>query len=118
MSLKVDILEGSMAKLTIEASPAELEKELEKAYQKNKGSISMQGFRKGKVPRVLVEKMYGPEVFYDDAANSIIPTAYDKAMAESELDIVSMPDNIHRIKIEKCNFYFCFTCNFFYHNSS
>ncbi len=100
MSLKVDILEGSMAKLTIEASPAELEKELEKAYQKNKGSISMQGFRKGKVPRVLVEKMYGPEVFYDDAANSIIPTAYDKAMAESELDIVSMPE-IDVVQLEK-----------------
>lgn len=100
MSLKVDILEGSMAKLTIEASPTELEKELEKAYQKNKGSISMQGFRKGKVPRVLVEKMYGPEVFYDDAANSIIPTAYDKAMAESELDIVSMPE-IDVVQLEK-----------------
>src|SRR5690554_7154036 len=100
MSVKVDMLEGNIAKLTVEVSPDRLEEELEKAYQKNKNSISMQGFRKGKVPRVLVEKMYGPEVFYDDAANSIIPTAYDKAMAESELDIVSMPE-IDVVQLEK-----------------
>ncbi len=100
MSVKVDILEGNIAKLTVEVSSDKLEVELEKAYQKNKNSISMQGFRKGKVPRVLVEKMYGPEVFYDDAANAIIPQAYEDAMAESELDIVSMPE-IDVVQIEK-----------------
>ncbi|HHX56272.1 MAG TPA: trigger factor [Clostridiales bacterium] len=100
MSLKVDILEGSMAKLTIEASPEKLEEELEKAYQKNKNSISLQGFRKGKVPRALVEKMYGPDIFYEDAANAIIPSAYEEAMKESELDIVSMPE-IDVVQIEK-----------------
>lgn len=100
MSLKVDILEGSMAKLTIEASPEKLEEELEKAYQKNKKSISLQGFRKGKVPRALVEKMYGPDIFYEDAANAIIPSAYEEAMKESELDIVSMPE-IDVVQIEK-----------------
>lgn len=100
MSLKVEILEGSMAKLTIEASPEKLEKALEKAFQKNKNSITLQGFRKGKVPRALVEKMYGPEVFYEDAANEIIPTAYEDAMKESELDIVSMPE-IDVVQIEK-----------------
>lgn len=100
MSLKVDILEGSMAKLTIEASPEKLEEALEKAYQKNKNSITLQGFRKGKVPRALIEKMYGAEVFYEDAANAIIPSAYEDGMKESELDIVSMPE-IDVVQIEK-----------------
>src|SRR5690554_5523400 len=100
MSVKVDMLEGNIAKLTVEVSPDRLEEELEKAYQKNKNNISMQGFRKGKVPRVLIEKMYGPEVFYDDAANAIIPQAYEEAMKESELDIISMP-NIDVVQIEK-----------------
>lgn len=100
MSLKVDILEGSMAKLTIEVSPEKLEEALEKAYQKNKNSITLQGFRKGKVPRALIEKMYGAEVFYEDAANTIIPSAYEDGMKESELDIVSMPE-IDVVQIEK-----------------
>ncbi len=100
MSVKVDVLEGSMAKLTIEATPEVLEEALERSYHKNKNSISMQGFRQGKVPRALIEKMYGPEVFYEDAINSIIPTAYQKAMEESELDIVSMPD-IDVVQVEK-----------------
>ena len=100
MSVKVDMLEGNIAKLTVEVSPDRLEEELEKAYQKNKNNISMQGFRKGKVPRALVEKMYGPEVFFDDAANAIIPQAYEDAAKESELDIVSMPE-IDVVQIEK-----------------
>ena len=100
MSVQVEILEGSMAKLTIEATPEVLEEALEQAYQKSKNSISMQGFRKGKVPRVLVEKMYGPEIFYEDAINSIIPSAYDDAIKESELDIVSMPE-VDVVQIEK-----------------
>ena len=91
MSLQVEKLEHNMAKLTIEVGPEELEKALEKAYQKNKGKISVPGFRKGKVPRKMIEKMYGPEVFYEDAANALIPEAYDKALEECTEDIVSSP---------------------------
>lgn len=91
MSLQVEKLEHNMAKLTIEVGAEELEKAIEKAYQKNKGKISVPGFRKGKVPRKLIEKMYGTAVFYEDAANELIPEAYDKALAECEEDIVSSP---------------------------
>lgn len=91
MSLQVEKLEKSMAKLTIEASAEDLEKAIEKAYQKQKNQISIPGFRKGKVPRQMVEKMYGKEVFYEDAANALIPDAYDKALEECEEDIVSSP---------------------------
>ena len=91
MSLQVEKLEKNMAKLTIEASAEDLEKAIEKAYQKQKSQISIPGFRKGKVPRQMVEKMYGKEVFYEDAANELIPDAYDKALAECEEDIVSSP---------------------------
>ena len=91
MSLQVEKLEKNMAKLTIEASAEDLEKAIEAAYQKQKGQISIPGFRKGKVPRQMVEKMYGKEVFYEEAANSLIPTAYEKALDECEEDIVSSP---------------------------
>ena len=89
MSLQVEKLEKNMAKLTIEVSVEELEKAIEGAYQKNKKNISVPGFRKGKVPRQMIEKMYGKEVFYEDAANALIPEAYDKALEECEEDIVS-----------------------------
>lgn len=91
MSLQVEKLEKNMAKLTIEVSADDLEKAIEKAYQKQKKQISIPGFRKGKVPRQMVEKMYGKEVFYEDAANELIPDAYDKALEECEEDIVSSP---------------------------
>ena len=91
MSLQVEKLEKNMAKLTIEVSPEDLDKAIEKAYQKQKKQISIPGFRKGKVPRQMVEKMYGKEVFYEDAANELIPDAYDKALEECEEDIVSSP---------------------------
>ena len=100
MSLQVEKLEHNMAKLTIEVSAEELEGALQKAYQKQKGKINVPGFRKGKVPRQLIEKMYGPEIFYDDAANALIPEAYAKAYDESELDIVSQP-KIDVTQIEK-----------------
>ena len=73
MSVQVENLEKNMAKLTIEVPAEELEKALEKAYQKQKKNISVPGFRKGKVPRAMVEKMYGPAVFYEDAVNSLVP---------------------------------------------
>ena len=91
MRLQVEKLEKNMAKLTIEASAEDLEKAIEQAYQKQKRQSSIPGFRKGKVPRQMVEKMYGKEVFYEDAANALIPDAYDKALEECEEDIVSSP---------------------------
>ena len=89
MSLQVEKMEKNMAKLTIEVSADDLEKALQSAYMKQRNKISLPGFRKGKVPRKMIEKMYGPEIFYDDAANEIIPGAYAKAYDECELDIVS-----------------------------
>ena len=91
MSLQVEKLEKNMAKLTIEVDAKELESAIEKAYQKQKRQINIPGFRKGKVPRQIVEKMFGKEVFYEDAANSLIPDAYDTAVEECTEDIVSSP---------------------------
>ncbi len=92
MSLKVEKLEGGMAKLTIEVSAEEFKKAIETAYNKNKKKIQMPGFRAGKVPRNMIEKMYGKGVFYEDAANEIIPGAYEKAFNECEEEIVSTPE--------------------------
>ena len=100
MSLQVEKLEKNMAKLTIEVSAEELEKALQNAYQKQKSKISIPGFRKGKVPRQMIEKMYGAEIFYDDAANELIPKAYSDAYDECELDIASQP-KIDVVQIEK-----------------
>jgi trigger factor len=91
MSVQVEKLEKNMAKLIIEVSAQELEKALQNAFLKNKNKISIPGFRKGKVPRQMVEKMYGPEIFYEDAANELIPDAYEKAVEECGEDIVSSP---------------------------
>ena len=100
MSLQVEKLEKNMAKLTIEVSADELEKALQNAYKKQKNKISMPGFRKGKVPRQMVEKMYGADVFYEDAANALIPQAYSEAYDECDLQIVSQPE-IDITQIEK-----------------
>ena len=91
MSVQVEKLEKNMAKLTIEVSAEEFEAAIEKAYQKEKGKIALPGFRKGKAPRKMIEKMYGAGVFYEDAANMVIPEAYDKALKECEEEIVSRP---------------------------
>ena len=91
MSVQVEKLEKNMAKLTIEASAEEFEAAIEKAYQKNKSKMNIQGFRKGKAPRKIIEKMYGAGVFYEEAANVIIPDAYAKAVDECDLEIVSQP---------------------------
>ena len=101
MSLQVEKLEKNMAKLTIEVSAEEFDAAIEKAYQKNKGKINIQGFRKGKAPRQMIEKMYGVGVFYEDAANIIIPDAYSKEVSEcKEVEVVSQPE-IDVVQIEK-----------------
>ena len=91
MSLQVEKLENNMAKLTIEVAAEQLEKAIESAYQKNKSKISLPGFRKGKAPRKMLEQMYGKEIFYEDAANELIPDAYEAAYDECEEEIVSSP---------------------------
>lgn len=100
MSLQVEKLEHNMAKLTIEVAAEDVEKALQAAYLKERKRISIPGFRKGKVPRQMVEKMYGPEVFYDEAVNRMIPEHYGKAYEECDLDIVSQPE-IDVVQMEK-----------------
>ena len=100
MSLQVENMEKNMAKLTIEVSAEELEKAIQGAYLKQRNKISVPGFRKGKVPRQMIEKMYGVGIFYEDAANALIPTAYGKAYDECELDIVSQP-KVEVVQLEK-----------------
>lgn len=91
MSLQVEKLEGNMAKLTIEVSAEDFEAAVEKAYQKSKNKINIPGFRKGKAPRKMIEQMYGKEIFFEDAANYAIPSAYAKAVDECTEEIVSQP---------------------------
>ena len=100
MSVQVENLEKNMAKLTIEVSAEDLEKALESAYQKQKKQISVPGFRKGKVPRAMIEKMYGVDVFYEDAANALMQQNYAAAVDESGIDIVSRP-TVDVVQIEK-----------------
>ena len=92
MSLSVEKLEGSMAKLTIEVPASEFTKAITEAYNKNKNKFSVPGFRKGKVPQAYIEKMYGPSIFYEDAANKLINEYYPKEVADCELEIVSSPE--------------------------
>ena len=100
MSLQVENLEHNMAKLTIEVDAAEVEKAIQASYLKQRKSISVPGFRKGKVPRQMIEKMYGVEIFYEDAANQLISENYSKAYDECELDIVSQP-TVDVVQLEK-----------------
>ncbi len=100
MSLQVEKLEKNMAKITVEVPAEELDQAIEKAYLKQRKNISVPGFRKGKVPRQMIEKMYGVEIFYEEAANSLIPDAYAKAYDECGLDIVSQP-SIDVVQLEK-----------------
>ena len=99
MSVQVEKLEKNMAKLTVEVPAEEVEKAIQAAYLKEKNKISMPGFRKGKVPRAMIEKMYGAAVFYEEAANILIQDNYAKAMEESKEDIVSRP-TIDVVQIE------------------
>ena len=92
MSVKVENLEKSMAKLTVEVEAAEFDKALVKAYNKTKNRFNLPGFRKGKAPMAMIEKMYGVEVFYEEAINTVLDASYPEAMKESGLDIVSRPE--------------------------
>lgn len=99
MSLQVEKLEKNMAKLTIEASAEDFENAVQKAYLKMKGRINIPGFRKGKAPRKMIEKMYGQGIFFEDAANALIPEQYEKAIEDCDLEIVSQPE-IDVVQIE------------------
>ncbi len=100
MSFTVEQLENNRAKLTITVPAEDFGKALVAAYNKQKGKINISGFRKGKVPMAIIEKMYGPEIFYDEAANKVINETYPEAYDECELDIVSRPE-IDVTQIEK-----------------
>jgi trigger factor len=97
MSVTVEKLENNMAKLKISVPAEQLEKAIEKAYQKNKNKIQIPGFRKGKAPRKMIEQMYGKGVFYEDAANELIDEEYPKAVEECGEDVVSSP----KIEVEE-----------------
>ncbi|MBQ9887577.1 MAG: trigger factor [Lachnospiraceae bacterium] len=92
MSVQVETLEKSMAKLTVEVSAEKFDKAVESVYQKNKNKFNVPGFRKGKTPKSMIEKLYGAGVFYEDAANMLLPDAYADAVEESGLDVVSRPE--------------------------
>lgn len=100
MSVQVEKLEKNMVKLTIEVPAEEFDAAIDRAYKKNRGKIAVQGFRKGKAPRAIIEKMYGKGIFYEDAANEVIPDAYAKAVEEENVDVVAQPD-IDVTQVEK-----------------
>ena len=100
MSVQVETLEKNMAKLTVEVSEDRLEEALQQVYLKQRNMIRVPGFRKGKVPRMMIERMYGPEIFYEDAANRLIRENYGPAADESGLDIVSRAE-IDVVQLEK-----------------
>jgi len=89
---QVEQLGNSMVKVTLEISPEQFEQAMEIAYKKNKNQISIPGFRKGKAPRKMVEKMYGKEIFYEDAINAVLPEMYDEAVKELNLEVMSRPE--------------------------
>ena len=100
MSVTVEDLGKNMSKITVTVPADKVEKAINQSYNRQKGQISMPGFRKGKVPRYLIEKTYGPEVFYEEASNILVREEYPTAYDESGLDIVSQPD-IEIVQIEK-----------------
>ena len=97
MSVQVEKLEKNMTKLTVEVSAEDFKAAIKKAFNKNKNRFAIPGFRKGKAPQAMIEKMYGEGVFYEDAADEAINASYAEAMKESGLDIVSRPE----VTIEK-----------------
>ena len=102
MSVSVEKLENSMVKLTIEVSAEDFDKAINKVYNRQKGRMNVPGFRKGKTPRKVLEKMYGAAIFYEDAANDCINSSYPDAAKESGEDIVSNPEiNVTQIEAGK-----------------
>ena len=91
MSVQIEKLEHNMATLTIQVPAEDFDKELENVFRRNRNRITVPGFRKGKAPRKMIEKLYGAGIFYEDAANALIPQAYDKALSEIEETVVSRP---------------------------
>lgn len=100
MSLTFEKQDGNMAKLTIERPAEELDRAIVKAYQKIKNQLALPGFRKGKVPQFIIEKQYGVEVFFEDAADFLINDSYKEEVEGCELEIVSRPE-INVTQIEK-----------------
>lgn len=92
MSNEFEKLEHNMVKISMEIGQEEFDKACERAYQKNKNQISLPGFRKGKAPRKMIERVYGKEVFYEDALNDVLPGVYTAAVEELKLDVVSRPE--------------------------
>ncbi len=107
MSVSVEKLEKNTAKLTIEVEAEEFEKAIQQAFLKEKKNFAVPGFRKGKVPRQLIEKMYGPQIFYEDAADIVLQSSYPKAAEESGLEILSRP-SVEIVQVEKGK-PFCYT---------
>ena len=102
MSVKVENLEKNMAKLTVEVDNAEFVKAIDVAYKKNRNKFSLPGFRKGKAPKYMIMKMYGPQVFFEDALNEILDKTYPEAAKESGLEIVSRPEiSVEQIGMDK-----------------
>ena len=102
MSVKVENLENNMAKLTVEVDNAEFLKAIDVAYNKSKGRFNIPGFRKGHVPKDMIEKTYGPQVFFEEALNEILDKTYPDAAKESGLEIVSRPEiGVDQIGMDK-----------------
>lgn len=91
MNVQVEDLGKNMVKLTVEVEADALDAAIKSAYNKQKNKISIPGFRKGKVPQAMIEKMYGVEIFYEDAANELLQKNYPTAVDESGVDVVSQP---------------------------
>ena len=102
MNVKVENQEKNMAKITVEVAYEQFADACEKAYQKNKNKISVPGFRKGKAPKKMIEKMYGPQIFWEDAIDIVLDATYPDAAKESGLEIVSRPEiNVEKIEVDK-----------------
>ena len=100
MNVQVEDLGKNMVKLTVEVEAETVDAAIKSAYNKQKNKIAIPGFRKGKVPQAMIEKMYGPEIFYEDAVNNMLQTQYPAAVEESGVDVVSRP-NIDVTQIKK-----------------
>lgn len=97
----VEKVEKNVVSFEFTASAEAFEAAIEKAYRKNVGKINIQGFRKGKAPRQIIEKFYGKEIFYEDAINFVLPDAYDKAIDENNIHPVAQPEIDIKGEIEK-----------------